>query len=252
MRRRDVLGLALAAAVGRVAGADGHDKDPVVRMEQVIAALSLGGDLNRGVRPGATPEMLAEAERRLGRPLPAELGELYATFDGGVFVFSTFHLLPLLPLSGGDLAFRSAGDLLRSWRWPVPPELFVFADNGSESSYGVWLSGPDTGIAPLVVEMGEDFDPGAFAVVGDHPAGFVAGHCAYYLLSIGMDGYPLEPALDALGVPADLRAWFSATGDDYLRLLNWANRNLPDKTPDPYMRGLTPDEIDESSRRRSV
>ena len=59
-------------------------------------------------------------------------------------------------------------------------------------------------------------------------------------------------ALDALGVPADLRAGFSATGDDYLRLLNWANPNLPDKTPDPYMRGLTPDEIDESSRRRSV
>ena len=61
-----------------------------------------------------------------------------------------------------------------------------------------------------------------------------------------------RPALDALGVPADLRAGFSFSDNDYDRLLNWANPNLPDKMPDPYTRSLTPDEIEEISRRRSL
>jgi hypothetical protein len=103
---------------------------------------------------------------------------------------------------------------------------------------------------PLVVALGESFTPDSLAVVGDNLAGFLAGRSAFYLMSYALDGYELGPALDALGVPNSLRlATPSLLDDASCRLLRWANPGLPDPRPDPYQRGVTPEQVNEVARR---
>src|SRR5262249_11401604 len=183
----------------------------------------------------------------LGYSLPPELRELYAAYDGGDFLSGNINLLPLLPTVDDDLALTTASDLMRAWRWEIPPEMLIFGGNGSAVEYGLWFRNPHFQ-SPLIVAIGENQ---GLAVVGDSLAGFLAGHSAYYLLLYATKGYELTPALDALGVPAPLRSFNCLDDLLYNRLLNWANPNLPDKEPDPYARSLTRDQINELALRGS-
>lgn len=220
-----------------------------IRMEDVIRALSLTAEVSHGSPGGASADELTEAERTLGRRLPDAAREFYAAYNGGEFIGGNIRFLPLHPSNDIPLSLTTASDLMRSWEWPVPPEMVIFGGNGSEESYGLWLHDQDV-TNPLVVAIGENFTPDSLAIVGDNLAGFLAGHCAYYLLMFAMDGIEMGPAMDALGVPSALRAAYRGTKDDYFRLLNWANPNLPDKTPDPHLRALTPEQVNEVARSR--
>jgi hypothetical protein len=221
-----------------------------ITINQVIDAWNLTSEVSHGSPGGASPEAITEAERILGHALPPSTRELYLAFDGGDFIGGNINLLPLLPRFEGDLALTTASDLMREWMWPVPPEMLVMGGNGSEEHYGLWLH-DDSETNPIIVEIGEDDAENALAVVGDDLAGFLAGHSAYYLLMFASDGYDLGPALDAIGLPREIRGTYSIANDDeYYRLLNWANPHLPDKKPDPYGPGVTREQINEFVRSR--
>jgi SMI1 / KNR4 family (SUKH-1) len=199
--------------------------------------------------PGASANDVTEAQRLLGRPLPQDAEELYLAVGGGSFVDGNFNLYPLsAPRSDGtSLTLTTASDLLRSWEWPIPDELVVLGDNGSDDSFGLWL--PRSGDArPVVLQIGEIFEDACLAVVGDDLSSFLVGWIAYYLLLLG-DETDTRKAVAALGVPEGLRSLDeSGSADEFFALLNWANPGLPDARPDPYARGMTAAEVEEFAR----
>lgn len=216
---------------------------PVVTIQQVIEALALSGKFNQMVGSGAAADALAAAERELGRTLPPDMHTLYAAHDGGFFLAGNLHLWRLHPLTDPDLSVVNGADQLRAWQWSIPDQVIPFAGNGSESTYGLWL--PRDGRAkPLVVEIGQSSEEAALAIVGDDLAGFLAGHAAFHIRLMADYGIDPAPALDLLGVPAELRSKRSSVAA-YNRLLTWANPNLPDKSPDVYKRPWTPERIAE-------
>jgi hypothetical protein len=225
----------------------GREPNTTFHIRQIVTAWSLATQVSHGSPGPATPAALAEAERLLGHALPPDLRELYAAYDGGDFLGGNINLLPLNPTTSDGYALSTASDRLREWRWSVPQELLIFGGNGSELSYGLWIDNPLVE-DPLIVALSEDH---GLAVIGDSLARFLAGHSAYNLLLYATDGYDLEPALDALEVPAQLRSPERMDDATYDRLLNWANPNLPDKEPDPYARSMTRDQINEIARRQS-
>src|SRR5687767_237898 len=128
-----------------------------VRIEQVIAAWGLAAELNHASPGGVSADEIAAAERALGRTLPHDVRQLYAAYDGGGFIHSDIVVLPLLPRKPDDLALTTASALIRSWGWPIPPELVVFGGNGGDESYGLWLPEWSAQNA-LVIEIAEAFD----------------------------------------------------------------------------------------------
>lgn len=94
--------------------------------------------------PPATPEQIAEAERHLGRPLPAELRSLLSEFNG---VRCTTRLSG--PDDEGDIAFLATADFSDVLRYlrdveaelPKPVRLgkivFFWQDNGYAELYGI-------------------------------------------------------------------------------------------------------------------
>ena len=192
------------------------------------------------------PTAVDAAERALGRALPDDARELYGAVGGGSFLEGNLGLHPPGPPEEGEeqLTLATASALLRSWDWPVPDELVVFGDNGAGDHFGVWLPAGG-GARPVVVQIGEVFEPACLAVVGDDLASFLAGWTAYYLASLGA---PVD-ALDALGVPDELRSLDEDGSDEeHFALLSWASPGLPDPCPDPYERGLTAPEVDAIAR----
>lgn len=224
-----------------------------ISIDQVIAALTVAfetaPELADGVPSGATKDAIAAAERTLGFTFPPELLKLYTAFDGGYFVGGNFNLLPLIPKSDGDLALTTASDFLRTWDWPAPPELVVFGNDGSDEQYGLWITDPPVE-RPPVIDMGAVFEDESFAVAGDDLASFLAGHCGFHLVTYFQEGYDLAAALEALGVPKHLREMNPNSDRAYVAFLNWASPNLPDKSPDPYERGITREQINAFVRDR--
>ena len=221
-------------------------------MEATLASVLRAWELSPSLhqpRPAASPEEIAQAERQLGRRLPAAFKQLYATAGGGSFLHGNLVLEPPLPPGGEDeeTALTTASALLREADWPIPHGLVTFGGNGADDHFGVWLPG-DREARPLIVQIGEIFEDASFAVLGDDLASFLTGWSAYHLLLYG-DEADVGPALDALGVPAQLRVQSSDLGDDDLDgLLAWASPDLPDVHPDAYERGITADELAKIAR----
>ncbi|CAA9525574.1 MAG: hypothetical protein AVDCRST_MAG85-3206 [uncultured Solirubrobacteraceae bacterium] len=184
-------------------------------LDAVLRAWDLAGE--SGDWPTSAAK-LDEAERALGRPLDPALRALYERSGPGEYAGSNLGVLPPLPDGEDDLSLANAGALLREWGWPAAEEATVFATNGAGSYFGVWSGGA----RPLVVDIGEFFDVEAsLAVVGADLPRFLAGWSAYYLISDGRR----HAALDALGVPNDLRVE-DPDMDDCLR---WASGDVADR-----------------------
>jgi len=217
-------------------------------LAQVLRAWELSAPLH-APNPGCSADDLAEAARHLDRRLPAAFKQLYAVAGGGSFLHGNLVLEPLLPAGGNDgaSAVTTSADLLRAQDWPIPHGLVMIGGNGSDDLFGLWAPGDDEA-RPLVVQAGEVFEDASFAVVGDDLPSFLAGWTAYHLLLLG-DELDVGPALDALGVPAQLRVQSSGLGDEDLdALLAWSSPHLPDVHPDPYERGLTAGDLAQIAR----
>jgi hypothetical protein len=234
---------------------------PVEKMQRVLKAVELFGELVPSAKDarGASGEEIAQAERLLGHSLPETMRQLYLAHDGSQRIVTCWPLI-----ADGDDALSvvrgSAG--YRIWHWPVPTEMMLFADDGSESALGLWKAN-ESEIEPIVVELGECFEEPCLAVVGDDLASFLLGRAAIYFVLEGSDWNDTGPMIEALGIPVELRKpgrEFIGTTQDihgnsigveyvgeeaYLDLIRWANPGLPDPDPDPYRRSWSVDQINE-------
>jgi hypothetical protein len=210
-------------------------------LSYVLRAWDLSSELHEPA-PAASRDEVAHAEHALGRSLPDTARALYSTTNGGSFLNGNFNLHPLLPDPKDEaaLSLTTASGLLRSWEWPVPEDLVVFGDNGAGEQFGLWL--PDEEARPLVVEVGQVFDEPGLAIVGDDLGRFLLGWTAYYLSLLG-DECDTSGAVDALGLPRELRALDDGcTDEEFFAILRWANPGLS-RLPDPYDQGITAEQV---------
>ncbi len=190
--------------------------------------------------PPASEKALQRAEKELGRPIPRPLRELYRFSDGLDLFAGNLQIYPLRE-GEGQLGLVSASARLRAWGWPIPEEVWVFGDDGSDELLGIWL--PETGREGFdhpVLLIGEIFEPKCMAVAGTSLSAFLRGWTAFYLLA-----YEADPmALDLLGLPESLRYGANELDDEhFVEILRWADPGLPDPDPDPYRRGLDGEDL---------
>lgn len=207
-------------------------------MQRLLSAWSTVPDLVR-TTGGAPPAALARAEEALGRPVPAEVAELYLATDGLELAGGD---LVLYTLAGTDeeLGVSDASSTIRSWDWGLPEELVVIGSDGSDGVFGIWAV-PGARRA-VVVQAHVSLDEPAMAVVGTSLAAFLEAWTAYYLPMVNGETEQITGFLDALGVPAALREGESEFDDEHLQaLLGWASPDLPDQEPDPYARPVDPE-----------
>lgn len=207
-------------------------------IEKIVAAWKLSGKST--LNPGATSSELRHIGRRLEKQLPDDFVALYEHCDGGDLLNGNIQLYPH---DGEDLSVLRGSAFLRRYDWPIPPELVVFAGNGTGGSFGLWLPKDGSG-RPFVIEVGEIFEDGSLSVTGTCLAGFLRGRSAYYLLSLES---PLA-ALEALGLPADFRR----KDTDYEAIMRWANPDLPEFPVDPYESRLTADDVRRLASRKKA
>lgn len=207
-------------------------------MDAIFRAWDLSKPLH-DLRPPADTDDLELVEEMISRQLPSELVELYRHTNGGELLGGNLQLEPALPHDDRP-GLANAAETLRQAHWPIPDSLLVFGSNGAGSVLGIWL--PQSPAAHAVIEVGELFKPASMAILGTRLSRFLAGWTAYHLL-LTSDQLDPEPALDALALPAELRAPDPDTNHCYA-LLQWADPDLPNPRPDPYLHGLNATELD--------
>jgi len=129
----------------------------------------------------ATPEELVEAEQVLGRPLPAELRDLFSEFNG---VRCTVRVSG--PDDEGDITFLSAADFadvlgyLRDVEKDLPKPvrkgkvIFFWQDNGYAELYGICTEPVGKSPAGTIVHL--DHESQKLEALYPNLMAFVRGH----------------------------------------------------------------------------
>jgi hypothetical protein len=190
---------------------------------------------------GASDAELDTAEAELGRRFPEAFRALYRWSNGGSDLGGMLSLERLRREGQDELSVVTSSRLMREWEWEIPDELVIFGGDGSDENYGLWLPEGGDPESAWVIQVGEIFGDPNLAVVGTRLERFLLW------LSVWMFGAPEtagEPALDALGVPAELRSWeWDREDEAKYAAIAWADPDLPDPRPDPYHRGLDGDGV---------
>lgn len=188
---------------------------------------------------GESPETLDAVERKLGRPIPAQLREWSRTVGGGASLVGgnlrTYAAIKAPRVPGPYLA--TARNALRSREWFVPDEVVPFGSDAGGDVFGIW-SPVGGGARSLVVLIGAGDgteDVPSCAVVGEDLFAFLAGWIAHYVYAA--DEELAEEVQDLLGLPLDLQGIpdeISRSAGQHLQAcLRWASPTLPDLRYDP-------------------
>ena len=217
---------------------------------------------DRSWNPPATEAEIQAAEERIGATLPAPLREVYLLFNGGwaleLLISIEMNFFPLAPTPDKDLAVINANEKYIEWEWHIPQEIRLFAHNGGEEAYGIWL--PKIG-NPIynhpIIEVGELSGEGCMGVVGTNLLSFLRGWSAFqfvmeesdelWAVELGEDKDApnrlkrVQTFLDTLEVPQSLRAEHHDDDPDenFALLRKWADPQLPDPSGDSYTQRYT-------------
>lgn len=215
--------------------------------------------------PPATEAKISEVETKLGLTIPHPLHEIYR-FTNGDWVLGNLRFFPIEP-TPDDWGLTNANEKYIEWGWHIPQEILLFADNGGEEAFGIWL--PETG-NPIfenpIIEVGElPGEEGCMGIAGTNLVSFLLGLTADDLIDRENDAQgdvedgedleaphrlkQLQTALDRLQVPEDLRmgpfydSYKEQFGIDYTEdrverhfplIRKWAAPTLPDPYGDSY------------------
>lgn len=172
--------------------------------------------------PGATADTIAEFERSAAWELPPEMRALYEWSDGPSLLEGNLNFHPLLEGTPGVLQLSAE---MRSHNWPVPPQLWIFADNGGGSYFGLWVQGHGVPHDPII-EIGQIFEPGCMAIAATSLFHLLLGRTAFYSIVCEAPA----PALDAIDVPSRFRN----LDPDWDEVSAWADPQRPGGPADPY------------------
>ena len=209
------------------------------------------------IEPPATEAEIQAAEEKIGATLPKPLREVYPLFNGGWAWELDFY--PLAPTPDEDLAVINANEKYIEWKWRIPQEIRLFADDHAEQAYGIWL--PSCG-NPIynhpIIEVGKLPDEeGCMGVVGTNLISFLRGWSAFHLVlkesgelwkvELGEDKDApnrlkrIQTALDMRQVPPSLRTAHHDEDPDenFAQLRKWADPQLPDPYGDSYSQEYT-------------
>lgn len=197
-------------------------------------------------RPGVSTRAISDVESRLERRFPASLAALYQFSDEPCICGGDLTFAPLLS-PNPDKGIDAHSNFLRKYEWPIPPELVIFANNGGEELFGLWLPRkPRHHGEPPVIELGEIFEPGCMSIVGTSLLPFLLGRTAYYLqLAItARDPKPqwADLAFNALSLPARLQ-WIEGSDKKFDEICRWADPDLPPEPLSSYEARLNATEL---------
>ena len=214
------------------------------RLDQLLRVVELL-DPDAELPGGADEATIEEAERKLGRPLPAQLREWSRTVGGGSVLVGgnlrTYALVKARHVVGPYVA--TARNALRSREWFVPEEVVPFAADAGGDVFGIWSPQDGTG-RPLVVLIGAgdgDEDVPACAVVGEDLYAFLQGWIAHYVWALE-DAEPggeelIDEVQDELGLPLDLQGvpeeMARSAGEHLQKVLRWSSPSLDGLVYDP-------------------
>ena len=186
---------------------------------------------------GATDFELKDAETKLCRKFPPALIDLYRVCNGAYVLGGN---IMIDPLDGKKLSLVQSSDFLRKAEWPIPDEAIVFGTDGSDDLFAVWLP-TDRVERPIVIQIGSNFQPGSFSIVGTSLPRFLRSRTVYYLLLEECE----DSALDELEVPKRFRERALDKLDDelYNAIYRWSDPELPDLPLSPYDAHLTVDDV---------
>jgi hypothetical protein len=205
----------------------------LMNLSKLIQAWEISNTTCSFEKPASDRDLL-QAEESLGIRLPPTLRSLYQYSDGMYLLDGNLSIYPVLG-SGDNLGLTNASSKLREWGWPIPDEVLVFGNNGSDELFGIWY--PDTGSQIFrcpVLEIAEIFDGPNMAVLATDLMPFLFGWSLYYLRILEAD----RITLDVLEIPDSMR--FSADDLDemhFIEFRRWADPTLPDPAPDAYTGG---------------
>ena len=214
------------------------------RLDVLLRAVELL-DPDAQLPGGADEETIDDAERKLGRPIPAQLREWSRTVGGGSVLLGgnlrTYALVKTRMVPGPYVA--TARNALRSREWFVPEEVVPFGADAGGDVFGIW-SPRDEAARPLVVLIGAgdgDEDVPSCAVVGEDLYAFLQGWIAHHVWALE-DAAPggqdlIDEVQEELGLPLDLQGVpeeMARSADEHLqKVLRWASPSLDDLVYDP-------------------
>ena len=129
-------------------------------------------------------------------------------------------------------ALTNSNEKYIEYEWYIPQEIRLFADDGGEEVFGIWL--PETGNPiynhPIIVVGELPGDEGCMGVVGTNLISFLRGWSAFHLIAQELDESKESAFLDTLEVPQSLRAEHHHEDPDenFAQLRKWADPLLPD------------------------
>ena len=200
----------------------------VPELEPVVEAWARSAEFHE-LGPPASADDFAELERLLGRKFPPAFRALYEMGDGSSYLQGNL-MLDRLRGGGRFMSVATHSDDMRQASASLPPEVVVFASDGSDMLFGLWLpkGRPPDAPAP-VVEL--EIAGGPIALVGTDLVRFLKARTAYYLIIIEAD----PAALGAVGVPEKLRvSAYDADDDVFYALRKWADPDLPNPRASAY------------------
>jgi hypothetical protein len=203
------------------------------------------------VNPPATEAEIQATEEKIGVQLPTSLREVYQLFNGDWMWDLDFYQLDL---NEHGFGLVNANKKYIEWGWHIPQEIRLFAHNGGEEAYGIWL--PKIG-NPIynhpIIEVGELSGEGCMGVAGTNLISFLRGWSAYHLMlkesneswrvELGEDKDApnrlkrIQTALDMVQVPQSLRG--ENFDDDLPPFRKWADPQLPDPSGNSYNQRYT-------------
>jgi len=214
------------------------------RLDQLLRAVELL-DPHAELPGGADEDTIDEAERKLGRPIPAQLREWSRTVGGGSVLLGgnlrTYALVKTRLVPGPYVA--TARNALRSREWFVPEEVVPFGADAGGDVFGIWAP-RDEPARELVVLIGAgdgDEDVPSCAIVGEDLYAFLQGWIAHYVWALE-DQDPggqelidevqeeLELPLDLQGVPEEMAR---SAGEHLQKVLRWSSPSLDGLVYDP-------------------
>ncbi|HYO16477.1 MAG TPA: SMI1/KNR4 family protein [Thermoanaerobaculia bacterium] len=205
-----------------------------VTLDQLFESWERSASVHQVGDPAGEDEIVA-VEQEVKRRLPEALWTIYRHADGASLFSGNLRIYPLRDPQGFGLV--DAADVFRREGWQIPDEVLVFGDAGAGTVYGLWLPGDAAPGAPVpVVAVAETFEPACMAVVGTDLIPFLVSISALYAQLIDAPA----AALDALGVPDDLRDPVEPAA---AALRRWADPALGNPEADPYVQGMDAEDL---------